>query len=250
MLIYETIKRYEVRGSNGKGRGGSRRLRVPVAASVANFVACLIRVPCEVVKQRLQVGQYGTVGQAFRGVAAGGRSVIYGGFGALVARDVPFAVVNFGIYETLKGVLLRRREVLEMGVEEGKRKDRELSKTESLGLGGIAGMAGAFVSNPMDVVKTRMMTQTVVRNVSSSVAGTRYRSVIDCFLRVAKEEGVHSFARGIGPRLAQKGMQYALYFAAYETLKTSIAAVLKVDMARDSSGTKLSSRHAKEEHNT
>lgn len=218
MVIYETINRLErERFKDRDGKGGSGR--TPLAAGVARLVASAIRVPCEVVKQRLQVGEYDAIGQAVRGVLKGGRGVVFGGFGALVVRDVPQAVINFSVYEKLKKIVIGRRGGA--GGVEGK-----LRKEESLVIGALAGMMGAFLSNPMDVVKTRMMTQKSMGGVEK-----RYANVVQCFWKIGKDEGMRAFMRGVGPQVVQKGMQYALYFAIYETLKNNLATLLKVDLS-------------------
>ena len=59
---------------------------------------------------------------------------------------------------------------------------------------GIAGMAGAFISQPFDFVKTRLQNQ-------STVAGKPavYSGIFDCFIRVIKTDGFLRLYRDIGP---------------------------------------------------
>lgn len=79
-----------------------------LSAAVGEVVACLIRVPVEIAKKRRQVRskQYEGVGatdiliQAYRteGIFDG----LYRGFGATVLREIPFAFIQFPLWEYLK----------------------------------------------------------------------------------------------------------------------------------------------------
>jgi solute carrier family 25 oxoglutarate transporter 11 len=58
----------------------------------------------------------------------------------------------------------------------------------------IAGFFGALFSLPLDMVKTRLQRQT--RGPDGSVP---YKGMLDCFVKVAKNEGLLRFYRGFGP---------------------------------------------------
>lgn len=199
MLTFQTLKTRLARGRKGKARSGM----VAISAALADVVACVVRVPCEVVKQRLQVGVYGNLSGAIREISQLGVGRLYAGLSAQLARDVPYAAVEFMFYERLK---------------EGR---GDMSKAEGFVVGGVSGAAAAIASNPLDVVKTRLMTQ--------GGAG-RYTGVGQALVRVAREEGVAAFGKGLAPRIAAKTLQSALFFGVYETLKRNIASVVGVDM--------------------
>lgn len=182
-----------------------------IAAAVGDVAACLVRVPCEVMKQRLQVGVYASLGHAVGELGRVRRwGSLYAGLGAQLARDVPYAAVEFMFYERLKE-----------GVGGEKRR---LSRGESFVVGGLSGAVAAVASNPMDVVKTRLMTQ---------VGRGGYGGVGEALVRVAREEGVGAFAKGVAPRIAAKTLQSALFFAVYESLKRAIGHGLGVEMGRE-----------------
>ena len=50
---------------------------------------------------------------------------------------------------------------------------------------------------PMDTIKTRLVTQSSV----VAAGSVPYKGIIDCAIRIAKEEGVGVFYRGLPPRL-------------------------------------------------
>lgn len=73
------------------------------AASLGEVAACTIRVPTENVKQKMQAGLHSstteTIGSIYR---TGGLGGFYNGFGITIMREIPFAVVQFPIYEAMK----------------------------------------------------------------------------------------------------------------------------------------------------
>lgn len=66
-------------------------------------------------------------------------------------------------------------------------------KTQSLIASSVGGFFAAFFSLPFDLVKTRLQRQ------SKGGAGQmRYSGVADCFIKIAREEGLLRFYRGFG----------------------------------------------------
>lgn len=206
MLTFQTLKKRLSKQFPNR----SRDIVVASSAAVGDVAASLVRVPCEVLKQRLQLSVYPSFKHAFQAAVHSPLSKIYAGLGAQLARDVPYAAVEFVVYENLKARL------------KSDERFAKRARAHSLMVGGVSGAVAALVSNPMDVVKTRLMTQT-------ATSAVRYRSVAHAFSSVARQEGVRAFAKGIAPRIAAKTLQSALFFAAYEKVKSTLAVLLRVD---------------------
>eukprot|EP00183_Erythrolobus_madagascarensis_P005962 CAMPEP_0185845540 /NCGR_PEP_ID=MMETSP1354-20130828/1482_1 /TAXON_ID=708628 /ORGANISM="Erythrolobus madagascarensis, Strain CCMP3276" /LENGTH=398 /DNA_ID=CAMNT_0028545527 /DNA_START=139 /DNA_END=1332 /DNA_ORIENTATION=+ len=152
MLVYQTLKR-RASAKIPERRRALRSAAIMASAAIGDTGACAVRVPLEMVKQRLQVGVYSSVAHAIAEISKmRNPRVLYTGMGAQLARDIPFAMTEFLAYETLKEMDLSRR---------GERDSvpRKFEKQRQLLIGGICGALAAVVSNPMDVVKTRLMTQ-------------------------------------------------------------------------------------------
>uniref|UniRef100_A0A8C7ZNS7 Mitochondrial S-adenosylmethionine carrier protein n=1 Tax=Oryzias sinensis TaxID=183150 RepID=A0A8C7ZNS7_9TELE len=79
-----------------------------LAASLGEVVACLIRVPTEVVKQRTQASPssstYSTLLATLREEGVRG---LYRGYGSTVLREIPFSLVQFPLWEYLKHLLAK-----------------------------------------------------------------------------------------------------------------------------------------------
>lgn len=78
-------------------------------------------------------------------------------------------------------------------------KDTSLGpQTQIFGASAIAGFFASFFSLPLDFIKTRLQKQ--VKNGNGELP---YKGMLDCFTKVAKEEGILSFYRGFGTYYAR-----------------------------------------------
>ena len=73
-----------------------------VAASLGEVTACVVRVPVEIVKQRRQAGSVSSgdiVRETWRREGVRG---FYRGYLTTVAREIPFSLIQFPLWEWLK----------------------------------------------------------------------------------------------------------------------------------------------------
>ena len=106
-VTYESVKARVVDDEGGSSLGYF------IAAGVAEGASCLVRVPAEFLKMKLQVSQSSTLGRRAGRLDRGGVFVFYRGLGATLCLDPPFALLQFPLYEYLKG--LRRRNTAAWG---------------------------------------------------------------------------------------------------------------------------------------
>ena len=116
-----------------------------------------MRVPVEVVKQRRQAGDLRpslvVANQAWR---RDGLQGLYRGGLTTLAREVPFSLIQFPLWELLKANLEEHR-------------GRPSTPIESSACGALGGVVAGAVTTPLDVVKTRMMLNTGRRERASSL---------------------------------------------------------------------------------
>ena len=182
-------------------------LSITASAAVGNAVASFSRVPYEVVKQNLQAGIYTSTLQALTQMGKNGglRSFFpLGGVSIQMMRDIPYAMVTLLCYELLREKMAPYKE----------KYPNQSSLIDAL-TGAIAGGIGSYVTNPMDVIKTRLQT--------SPNGG----SITDCFVLTWNEGGPRAFLRGSVPRLLHKIPANGLFFLFYEFFRS----VLKVEGA-------------------
>ena len=80
------------------------------AAATAAVSASFIRVPTEVVKSRMQVGQFKSAVVALKSITAQeGIQGLYAGYKSFLLRDITFDVIEFVSYEQLRELYLKRK---------------------------------------------------------------------------------------------------------------------------------------------
>ena len=177
-------------------------LVVVLSAAFANTFAATMRVPCELVKQRLQAGVYATLPAAWQALRVAGPRGFYvpGALSAQLSRDIPFGVIMFLAYESMRGALQRRH-----GGE----------PTPFLGAlcGALAGSVATLATNPMDVLKTRIMT-----------GGASSGQLLAAASSILSAEGPGAFYAGLLPRLLHKTPAAGVFWLLYETFKKLLGA--------------------------
>lgn len=134
-----------------------------MAASVGEVAACLVRVPTEVVKAKMQTSStklplwqaIGTVWQEGTAAAAATSSQgrfhalaplthgLYRGFGMTLFREIPFAMIQFPLYEQFK--------LSWQDVQHG----TPVSPFQAAACGSLSGAIAGAITTPLDVLKTR-----------------------------------------------------------------------------------------------
>ncbi|KAL1291352.1 hypothetical protein HN51_059894 [Arachis hypogaea] len=202
-----------------------------IAGAVGDTLGSVVYVPCEVMKQRMQVqGTYSSWSSIamndgiamnssqklygyYTGMFHAGCSIwrtqgvkgLYAGYFSTLARDVPFAGLMVMFYEGLKDV-----------TEYGKQRLTSNSNWhvnnsfEGLVLGGLAGGLSAYLTTPLDVIKTRLQVQ------GSTL---RYNGWLDAICNIWEKEGMKGMFRGSIPRISWYIPASALTFMAVEFLR-------------------------------
>ena len=156
----------------------------PLLASMCGAASsCIISIPQEVIKQRLVTGIYPSFRVAVRSIAKEeGLTGFYSAWRPTMLRNVPFVAITFTSMHSIQRRLMMQKK------EKG-----QLNTLENMGVGMMSALIAGVLTNPIDVVKTRMMTQA-----SSNLAP--YNSAIDCFLQISSKEGIGALYSGFQQR--------------------------------------------------
>ncbi|CAG8569729.1 4086_t:CDS:2 [Paraglomus brasilianum] len=169
------------------------------SASAGEIAACIIRVPTEVIKQRMQVYRLpSSLAAMYFTLEEQGILGLYRGYWSTVAREIPFTCLQFPLYEFLKHTVAHKS-------------NRErVEPWEAAICGSVAGGTAAGITTPLDVVKTRLMLSTkhhVVHN---------YSGIVSTFRRIVEEEGIRALFSGIGPRVLWISVGGSIFLGVYE----------------------------------
>jgi solute carrier family 25 S-adenosylmethionine transporter 26 len=179
---------------------GNKALEHMAAASLGEVAACAVRVPTEVVKQRAQAGQHASSLLTLKAILGqykhiGVRGVwmeLYRGWSVTIMREVPFTVIQFPLWESMKAY---RR---------GMTGRDSVNAVESGAMGSVAGAVAAGITTPLDVLKTRMML-------------AREKQGMGVLLRdILKTNGPGAFFAGIGPRVLWISIGGAIFLGSYQ----------------------------------
>lgn len=167
----------------------------PVAGVLADLAGSPIRVPMEVVKQRMQAGVYKSSIKAVKSILASPRSQLIEPkifIAQTLFHDLPYGLVQWTAYE-----LLYRSDSLSS-------LPRNISPVV---VGTFAGALAAFLTTPLDVVKTRIVTRPA-----------EYTGIAQAILKISKEEGMRTFSRGCIFRVLHIAPGSGLYFGIFSLL--------------------------------
>jgi len=201
---YETMKGVFKRANGGKEEWYHHSL----SSSIGEFCACSVRVPTVMLGNNLQVGKHQSlVGAASAVYKAGGLPAFWTGFGTMVARDIPFAFLQFPIYEGTKSKWTEMQ-------------GYPTTAIQGACCGSFAGAVAGAATTPLEVVKTRVFCES-----STPVAERRYQGTFHALKTIGAEEGMAGLFSGLGPRVFWITLGGFIFFGAYEqatrTLRTT-----------------------------
>jgi len=179
------------------------------AGLVSGAASCIITVPTDAVKIKLQLDRGSAEGAksswccARQMVARSGMSSLFGGMSSCLWRDIPCVALYLGAYSKAKDACFRL-----FRTEAGSEGWRAMA-AESLA-GGIAGSVSWAAATPLDAVKTVQQ--------EMAAEGQKLGLVQVC-RKIYHLDGMRGFLRGFGPLVIRAFPVNALTFLMYERIK-------------------------------
>ena len=200
-----------------------------MSSAGAELVSCAILTPAEVLKQNAQVVLKD--GKSKRGsptieVLKNFRkqpTKLWRGYTALAARNLPFTALQFPVFEHLKEYFIAKRK----RKNDGKPIDGIFERASITAMSAsIAGSGAAWITTPIDVVKTRIMlaagdeTSKAAPEKSSGSEADGKRAIRKSGWVIGREvlrnEGLKGIFRGALLRSSWTAMGSGLYLGCYE----------------------------------
>ncbi|XP_062423463.1 uncharacterized protein LOC134135718 isoform X1 [Rhea pennata] len=186
-----------------------------VGAGAAACFADLVTFPLDTAKVRLQIqgeakAAGGAAGARYRGVfgtiatmvrTEGARS-LYSGLVAGLQRQVSFASVRIGLYDSVKQFYAKAPERAGLG--------------SRLLAGCTTGALAVALAQPTDVVKVRFQAR------ARAEGARRYQGTVDAYRTIAKEEGVRGLWKGTSPNIARNAIVNCAELVTYDVLKDAL----------------------------
>jgi solute carrier family 25 S-adenosylmethionine transporter 26 len=185
------------------------------AASLGEVAACLVRVPTEVIKAKMQTSatklslgntvratlreRYGT------GLLTNLTGGLYRGYGMTLFREIPFCMIQFPLYEHAKKTWAEGQGC-------------PTTPLQAATCGSASGAVAGAVTTPLDVLKTRLM-------LGADHEGIPYKNVRDVWQRTLATEGRSALWHGVQPRVFWISLGGFLFFGAYESAKSVVQPV-------------------------
>jgi solute carrier family 25 S-adenosylmethionine transporter 26 len=185
-----------------------------LAASIGEAAACLVRVPTEVIKAKMQTESSASLLQTTRlvfqethgSVLSGLFGGLYRGYGMTLFREIPFAMIQFPLYEKGK-------------VWWGDYQQSPATPVQAAVCGSVSGGIAAAFTTPLDVLKTRLM-------LGVDKQGVQYSNAMDVLRRTVHEEGASALLHGLQPRVMWISIGGFVFFGAYESFKSILLPVI------------------------
>merc|ERR1712028_321730 len=187
------------------------------AGAAGETVGSVIRAPAEAVKSLVQSKTTANVtnaGEAITTILATpeSRTNVVRAWSASVGRDVPFGAIQLAVFELIKTYILNNPNI---------DIDSSTLLCEAI-IGAFAGGLGAFVTNPADVITTRIITQEVGSSSSSSSSSdmsdavtNKPLGVIEMGQLIYDEGGPSAFLKGWQARVGYWAPAISIFLSCY-----------------------------------
>lgn len=181
------------------------------AGFFGDIISSFVYVPSEVLKTRLQVQgpyrpeleghpsvryNYRNLRDAFfKIIRTEGYGTLFYGYKATLIRDVPFSGLQLAFYERFRKIAQKQTNTI------------DISASVELVVGGAAGGLAGVLTTPLDVIKTRIQTQTTMQ-IHSTMQGLRH---------ILKTEGLVGVFGGVAPRFVWTSIQSSVMLLLYQS---------------------------------
>jgi len=201
---------YELATAKFAAEGGPHQpMRMAACGAAATTIHDAILTPHDVAKQRLQLGRHGgAVDCALSIWRQEGLRGFYRSLPVTLAMNVPY-----------NGMLVACNDSLQRFLQVGRGGGREAKLADApwhFFCAGISGAVAGAATTPLDVIKTRMQTQT--RGSASGAAG----GILGVARAVVREGGVRGLFQGMGPRVLLAVPSAAVSWGTYETVRAAL----------------------------
>ena len=173
-----------------------------MSSAISTITCSVVSTPQMMITDNIMAGNYPNLFSAVRGLAKDrGIAGFYSGWWPGLVGKIPSYALTWTFFQQLK--LARDR-----------MSERPATDVENAAMGCLASGTTVCIMIPLDTIKTRLVTQT-----ASTATDKMYKGIVDCAVRIVREEGAKSLYRGLAPRLVSVVPMIGIQFGVYEFMK-------------------------------
>ena len=160
---YEAMKHWVSENVESEEKRGAALF---VVAGLAFVASSVVLVPGELIKQRLQMGQISSVTEGFSTIWKNeGIKGFFTGYSGVCLRDVPYTMMELGIYENLKTMYVKwKTRNLDVDGE-----NYSLTQWDEIIAAAITGGIIGYATAPLDNIKVRLFTYFFVNTSTTEI---------------------------------------------------------------------------------
>ncbi|KAH8740205.1 mitochondrial carrier protein [Cryptosporidium ryanae] len=216
--IMEKIGTKSIQKEGKNSRFGAVRSKIydylvspTICGGISTISHDIISTPIDVVKQRLQLGSYSGIRSCiFTILKEEGVNPFFRSLPITLFMNIPQTGLFVLINENLK---LLFKDV---------KKDSLRGKSFNFVLAGLSGGLAGFLTNPLDLIKTRLQTQTCYTSRLGSNT-VLYPTVRKTVMDICKKNGIKGMYKGALFRALLIAPSYAICWGTYETVKNALS---------------------------
>jgi len=211
---YETLKKVLKNNLSDDPKKAEQQERwgMFIAAGAAFIASSVVLVPGELIKQRMQMGQISSVGEGIKTIFKNeGILGFFSGYGGVCFRDVPYTMLELGLYDNFKSLYLKYKTKKSPSSNPS---TIELTQFDEILCAALTGGLTGYFTNPADVVKTKLMTDTSL-----------YTGFFDAGRKQISSQGMSSLFNGGVARVAWLMPFTAIYLPVYEEIKRNLVRI-------------------------
>ena len=193
---------------------------------LAEAIACIIYVPVDVLKERLQVSN--TYRNSWHGLSEivkhEGLSGLYKGYGATLASFGPFSAFYFLFYAKSKVWAKQQQQPAVSSTTETE--EQQLPFSSIVMCSASSGALASWLTSPLDMAKLRLQVQRQAASQATTAAAApleKQQTMVQILRHVMQKEGVKGLFRGAGARVLHFAPATTITMSAYESFRSFFA---------------------------
>lgn len=172
------------------------------SSAISTITCSVVSTPQMMITDNIMAGNYPNLAGAIAGLYKNrGIMGFYAGWWPGLVGKIPSYGLTWTLFQGLKDT-------------HHKVTGRMPRDLENSAMGCMASATTVCIMIPIDTIKTRLVTQA-----GKAVSERAYKGIIDCAVKIVKEEGVGAFYRGLPPRLVSVVPMIGIQFGVYEAMK-------------------------------